>query len=107
MEWGNVAQAASALVSFVALVIALWSARDKRNADSFAEVFGRLNRHETRIGSIEGDLRHTPNKDAVHDLHVTMAEMKGQIGALIERIAPMRASLDRVEQAMLEERGLK
>lgn len=102
MDWGNFAQIASAFASLAALLIALWTARNKRNADTFAEIFARLNRQENRIASLEGDLRHLPDKDVVHQLQLSLQDLKGQMAVVIERVGPIKAIAERLQEAMLE-----
>ena len=103
--WGNVAQIASAIVALSAFAVSLWAARDKRNSTTFAEAFARLNRHENRISSIESDLRHLPNKDSVHELKLAIAALDKQMAVVVERVGPIKAIAERMQEVLLENGG--
>lgn len=120
METGNLAQVASAALGVIGFATAVWSARAKRFEDKIntvmskaeagdtalrtdiGRVFQRIDGAEQRLARAENELAHLPNKDMVHSLQLGMAELKGQIGALIERVTPLVRSVDRVEQTLLE-----
>jgi septal ring factor EnvC (AmiA/AmiB activator) len=116
MDWGNVAQLGSFGVSLVALAIAISTAISKNRDAAMAAVrkeiaearkdtddlVGRLNRHETRIASLEGDMRHLPNKEVVHQMQLSLLDLKGQLAVVIERVGPIKAIAERLQDAMME-----
>lgn len=68
----------------------------KREADQ------RVDRLEDRVTKTEAEIAHLPNKDATHHLELTMAEMRGELRTLAERIKPIAAISDRIQEAMVE-----
>ena len=119
-DWGNLAQIAAALVGIAGFLTSLWAARSKRFDDKIdavirknesavdglrpdiARAFERIDRAESCIARVENELAHLPNKDMVHALQLGMSELKGQMATLVERVAPIARSIDRVEQSLIE-----
>lgn len=109
VDWSNLAQIASSFISVLAFATSIWAARSKKHEADLNSLradigrgFSRIDMAEQRLSKAESELAHLPNKDMVHDLRIGMAELKGQLGALVERIAPIARSLDRVEQSLIE-----
>lgn len=109
MDWGNLAQWGALGISVLALLRSFVNERDKQSAEAIANVMKkslangeRIDRHETRILSIEGDMRHLPSKDAVSEMKLAMARLEGQMGIIVERVGPIKAIADRVQEAWLE-----
>lgn len=101
-EWGNVAQIISAMFAMAAFVLSLWVFRTKRGRAEIDELFRRVNVVEGRVTKTEADLHHMPDKDSVHELKLAMADMKGQMAVIIERVGPIKAIAERLQDVMLE-----
>lgn len=67
----------------------------KRQAD-------RIDRLEDRVTRAESDIRHLPDKDKTHDLEKAIGALQGEVRVLSERIKPIAAISDRLQDAMLE-----
>lgn len=62
----------------------------------------RLESHATRILSIEGELRHLPDRDGFHRLEMRMTELTGQLNTMTERLKPVEAIGERLQELLLE-----
>ncbi len=91
MDWGNVPAWLAVGLSIVAMGTAWVNRRD-----------GRLTKVEHEISTVKAELRNLPAKDAVHNLELSLAAMKGQMDVLIERVAPIKAISERLQEVMLE-----
>lgn len=88
--------------------LAIWTFMQspaKKNADAIekaksdsAEAITKINRklieHDRRIQSVEGELKHLPDKEAVHELKLAIVELQGtvkaqnvQLGAVAQLVA--------------------
>lgn len=57
---------------------------------------------EDNITRITGELKHLPDKDVTHRLEMAISEMRGEVRGLTERIQPIAAVADRVQEYALE-----
>ncbi|MDE2577935.1 MAG: DUF2730 family protein [Hyphomicrobiales bacterium] len=121
MEYGNIAQWGALVLSMAAMLNTMFNNRSKRNEEALAkikaeadlkavEIFKkasqnaeRLDRHELRLSSMEADFRHMPSKDAVHNLQLTMRDLQGQMAVVIERVGPIKAISERLQDVLLAE----
>lgn len=90
-------------VAFATLAYTIWSQRRKANADQLAAIDERVRRSETRLTQIEGQIETLPGRDATHRLELSLAEMRGDLKALTERISPMAATSARLQEFLLEQ----
>ncbi|MCX5512265.1 hypothetical protein C3941_09350 [Kaistia algarum] len=71
------------------------AAADQQLADRIADGARRLDRVET-------DMRHLPDKEVTHRMELTLAALKMEISVLSERLHPVAAISDRLQEFMLE-----
>lgn len=109
MEPGTLAQWGSALAGWTALAISVWTAVSKSRdakvvnvAKSLDAQKDRLDRHERRIASMEADMRHLPDHRTFNQLQLDMSELKGQLAVVVERVGPIKAIAERLQEVMLE-----
>ncbi len=62
----------------------------------------RVDNLENRITLVEADMRHLPDKDVTHSLEKAIGDLRTEVSVLSERIKPVAAIADRVQEAMLE-----
>lgn len=55
----------------------------------------------TRVTKLESEMRQVPSQQQLHELVINVERLAGSVGALTERIEPMRHSLNRVENHLL------
>ena len=98
MDSGTFAQWAAVAMALVALVISAVN----RRAERIGKVEERLEGYDLRLQKAEGELAHLPGKDSVHKLELAMANLHGQMAVVIERVGPIKAIADRLQEVMLE-----
>lgn len=63
----------------------------------------KLIEHDRRIQTIEGEMKHLPDRDAQHRMELQLAEMNGKFAALEERLRPIAQVSIRLQEFMLEQ----
>lgn len=58
---------------------------------------------EDRISRVEGELKGVPDRDSVHKMQIEMVAMRGSIDVLTERLKPLAAISDRLQQFLIEQ----
>ncbi len=108
-ELGNAAQIASAVISLVALATSVWVAFSKKNDQVIASLrsdigraFERIDHVEKEVGTVSTELQHVPGKDVVHEMKLAMTRLEGQMNVIIERVGPIKAIAERMQEVMLE-----
>lgn len=76
---------------------------DKRVSDAIAERDRKIDALEDRVSRIEGELRHLPDRATVHRMELSITEMKGDMKAIVERLTPVAAIADRLQEFLLEQ----
>jgi len=61
----------------------------------------KLTEHDRRIQSVEGELKHLPDKDTVHRLQVDMTEMKVQMVTIVKASEATERATRRVEEFLM------
>lgn len=92
----------SGLVALLALAISLAGARNKALTDKLARHSTRIDDLETRATKIEQTLTHLPNKDATHDLKVSIEQLRADIRVIAARVEPIASIADRLQEFLLE-----
>ena len=90
----------------VALALGAWSivqSRRKANADQLAAVVRRVDAGEDRLIRIEEVLEHMPDRETTHRLELSIAKVQGDIEVLAERMRPIAAISERLQEVLLEE----
>ncbi len=119
MEAGNIAQWGALLVSALVLAFQVLTYRSKANAERVEKLEKavadkasagrvgaleeRVDKVEDRTTSIEGELRHLPDKDVSHRLELGLERLTGQMAAMDEKLKPVAAMVNRVHQQMFRE----
>jgi hypothetical protein len=74
----------------------------KSDAAVVAAIAGKVDLLEDRATRFETELAHLPDKDTAHKLEVSLAALTGKVDALTERIKPVTAMADRIQEALIE-----
>lgn len=64
------------------------------------EAAGRL---DERIGRIESELKHLPDKDTVYELKENLADLRGEMRAMLERVTAVAKTSSRLEDWLLQQ----
>lgn len=123
MEAGNLAQIASALLSLVTLTYVIISARSKASNDKVAKLEGvvegrasksvveaielRVREVERQQIEMESNLSHLPDREMAHRMEMAIARLEGRLETLDERLKPVAAIGDRLQEFLLEQARVK
>jgi hypothetical protein len=69
----------------------------------FCDHAAKIDRIEDRVSRIEGELRHLPDRATVHRMELSLTEMRGDMKALAERLTPVSAISERLQEFLLEQ----
>jgi len=89
-------------VSVLTLAYTIYSARSKAAAAKVHDLERRVDKVEDRATKIESGLAHLPDKEITHRLELSIMELKAEIGVLSERIKPVAAVSQRMQEFMME-----
>ncbi len=110
MDWGNIAQIASALIAVAAFVIAMSNRRSEETRKAIEKVEGKVKDIDqdvdlikTRMHTVEEHIKHLPEADTTHRLEKTMVELQGKLEILGERLKPVAAIGDRLQDFLLNQ----
>lgn len=96
MELGNLAQWVALAVSIATVVFQTVSLRTKASAEKLGDL-------ERRLTGLEGEVRHLPSRDSTHKMEIQLEKMNGQLLIMAERLAPMAATSERLQEFLLDE----
>jgi len=94
--------ALSQLLTFGLTVWNLVSSGSRANAKRLDEHAAMLGRHSERIQGVEQAMRDMPSREDFHQLDKQMTELRGAMAVLTERLKPMAAITDRMQELLLE-----
>lgn len=106
--------AAMTVVNFIVLMKNLLSAGEKKLEERVGKVETKLIEHDRRIQTIEGDMKHLPDRETTHRIEMTMltiigrldaqdATLDGRFSAMDERLRPIQAIGERLQDALIEQ----
>jgi hypothetical protein len=61
----------------------------------------RLDAAEARLGKVEVEMQHMPTRDGAHRLELAVSELNGKMSVLDERLKPVTAIAERMQEMML------
>lgn len=99
---GDVWQMVSGIASLLAVGLSIYTLVTARNRKDVGDLIEAKGRHETRLTKLESDVSHLPDNNSVNELKLSIAEMRGQIGIIVERVGPIKAIAERLQESMLE-----
>ncbi|WP_246721468.1 Clp protease [Rhizobium leguminosarum] len=103
------------------MVKSFFSSGEKQLADRIAKVDGeteanekKLTEHDRRIQAIESEIKHMPDRETTHRIEMTMttimgrldaqdAVLAGRFEALDERLKPIQAIGERLQDVLVEQ----
>jgi hypothetical protein len=74
----------------------------KAEADKFGVLVGQVSHNEHRLTIVENDLTHLPDQKTVGKLESMIAALDRNVGMLSERVKPIAAMADRIQEAIVE-----
>lgn len=70
---------------------------------AYDAVVARFQLVESRIQSVEATVEHLPDRDSAHRLELAVEKLNGRIETLDERLKPVAAIADRMQEILLEQ----
>ena len=101
LELGNLPAWIAIVISAGTLLFSIINSRSKAASENLAAVSERVTSHEERLTVVEADMKHLPSKDTAYELRLAIMEMNGQVQLLGERIKPVAAIADRLQETII------
>lgn len=109
IELNQIAPWAAVLLSAIALYMSIRNRRDDKETEKvgvvelqIGTVAGKLDLLEDRVIRVESELDHMPDKDVTHRLEVALKSVEAEMGKLSERMKPIAAMADRIQEVMVD-----
>jgi hypothetical protein len=102
MELDTLLKLAALAMSVASFAYAWTSARSKATAEKVEAIDQRVIAVTGRVTKLESDIEHLPDKDTLHRLEIAIAEMSGEMRVLAEKINPVSAISERLQDYLLE-----
>jgi hypothetical protein len=88
-------------ISAFAVIYSMASNRSKAIDTKVTDLALRVDKCEDRTTKLEAEMRHLPDKDTTQELRLAISEMNGQVQLLGERIRPIAAISDRLQEHLI------
>lgn len=87
---------------------------EKKLDQRLAKAEGKLIEHDRRIQAVENEIKHLPDRDTTHRIEMTMAQIMGRLdaqdatlagrfSAMDERLKPIQAIGERLQDVLIEQ----
>jgi hypothetical protein len=97
----------SAIAAMLALGLGVYNMLTSRSRREYDDLIKTASGHEKRLSEVEGSMRHAPAPSEFAEMRVSMAELKGQVAVVAERVKPIQAIAERLQESLLERSGQK
>lgn len=77
--------------------------RDRKAQIHAEAIIARFQLSEARLTKIESDLAHLPDREQTHRLEIAVERLTGGLAMLDERLKPVAAISDRLQEFLLEQ----
>ncbi len=77
------------------------TSRAAANATTLEKMGDEVTTLTRRVDHIDTELQHLPDKDTVHKMEVSMAEIRGEIGQMTEASKATQRTVQRIENHLL------
>jgi uncharacterized coiled-coil protein SlyX len=95
--------ALSSLVSFGTVVWNIFSGPSKKNSSAIVELTARLGAQDVEVQRLRDKVEALPNASMMHRLELALARMEGHIDRLDERLKPVTAIAERMQDLLIEQ----
>jgi hypothetical protein len=96
-------------LSAASLAYTILSGRKKDTDEKFkahdiriGALAGKIDIVEDKVTVVQNDLKHLPDKETTHRLELSISEMRTEMRGLTERMKPIGAMAERMQDAILE-----
>ena len=116
METGTLAQIVADFISLGALLYSIVLNKSRASIEALTKLaekiaeFGekvdvRFQALESRVSRLETEMQHLPDHGTVTEMKLAMVRLEGKVEALVERIDPVKAAIERMQE-FLEKQAL-
>jgi hypothetical protein len=91
------------LLGIISIAYTWITARSRVNGEEIKVLRERSVEHDRRIDRIEKDIEHLPDRNHAQTMQLELAQMSGEIRILAERLKPVTAISERLQEFLLEE----
>lgn len=113
MDIGSIPNWISIIIAAAALIYTILSGRSRAAATDLerqrSESIGRheqlaskVERLDDRLATVEGEMRHLPDKDTAHRMEMAIARLEGRLETMDERLKPVAAMASRMQDHLME-----
>ncbi len=95
--------AALSFSSLASQLYTVFTSPSKKNSEDIAGIRKDQAAHDRRIQRLEDELRHLPDRETAHRLELGMKDLSGRLDALDERLKPVAAIGERLQEFLLEQ----
>ena len=95
--------ALSQLLTFALTIWGLVSSGSRANSKRLDDHADRLQSHGDRLAALEIATREMPKRKDFHDLDLRMTKLQGAMEVLTERLKPIEAISERLQEVLLEQ----
>ncbi len=103
MEIGNFAQWGSLILAGLAFVISMFAGNRKALSERFAKAEEKIEKIDDRVAKLEGEINHLPDKNSFHIMQLAMSEMRGDLNVMVERLKPVAAISERLQEFLVQQ----
>lgn len=110
VDFASVLPWVSGLISIITLLTLLkniLSSGEKKLGEDLAEAKKKLIEHDRRIQTIEGEIKHLPDRETTHRMELAMTEISGKLNVMAERLKPIEAIGERLQNTLLNRADTK
>jgi len=87
----------------VGAVYTYFATRSARADKALADLGKRIDELDKRVGKLEGEMAHLPNKDLITELRLALAKLEGTVGALNERVGGVAHTVGLIDESLRRE----
>ena len=107
MDYGTLAQWAGVVMSAAALLYSGLSGRSKAANDRVARLEDRVAGLDRTLAEVTGDMEHLPDKESSHRMELSITKIEGRLDVMAERLTPVSAIADRLQEFLLEQAKIR
>ena len=79
-----------------------FSSGEKTLGDRVKMAEKKLIEHDRRIQAVEGEIKHLPDRETTHRMELAMSEINGKLNVMAERLKPIEAIGERLQETLME-----
>jgi predicted nucleic acid-binding Zn-ribbon protein len=90
-------------LNLIAHVRTMLSQGEKKLDERVTKLEHKLIEHDRRVQTLEGEMKHLPDRATLHTLDVALTKISGRLDTLDERLKPIAATSGRLQEYLLEQ----